>query len=237
MTTRQGHPPSSLDPLRCDKPSAPRRATAAFAALAVVASLLTLTATATSAAPQIPANTGCDATAAIAKLNVVEDRAAANMLAEALRSLAKHGDRCLLDAGNPSQNVVPPGTRRAASGAAEVYVVGGPAAIPGAWLRSTLGLDSYTRIAGGNRWETQSAVVTAIISLVTGEPVTARSAEAPSATTLPPNTGCDDGAVIAKLGVVEDRAAANMLAEALSELTIASTRCLVNAGASRLRVE
>ena len=202
-----------------------------MAALAVFASLLTLTAASAAAAPPLPANTGCETAAVVAKLGVVEDRAAANMLAEALRSLTKGGERCLLDAGDPSENRVPAAaTRREATGASEIYVVGGPAAISDAWLRSTLGVSSWVRIAGSNRWETQRAVAEAIISLEGGESVSPYMASASSPPTLPPNTGCDSGAVIVKLGVVEDRAAANMLAEALSSLTIASTRCLVDVG-------
>ena len=224
-------PPSELDQLRRDRPRAPRRAAAAVVALAVLASLLTLTATPAAAAPPLPANTGCGATAVVAKLGVVEDRAAANMLAEALRSLVKGSDRCLLDAGLPTSNQVPAVTLREASGASQVYVVGGPAAIPDSYLTSTLDIDSYVRIAGGNRWETQSAVASAIVKLASGEPPEYHDAAAPSEPTLPPNLDCADRVVVGKLGVVEDRAAANMLAEAFRELSSSGqSRCLVDAG-------
>lgn len=207
-----------------------RGALAALSALVVCASLLTLTATPAAGVPPLPPNTSCEATAVIAKLSVAEDRAAASMLAEALRNLAKNGDRCLLDAGDHTSGNAPAATRREAARAIEVYVVGGPGAIPDAWLQSALGVDAWVRIGGANRWATQTSVVEAIIRLEGGEPVEAYVTAAPSVPMLPPNTGCDDVAVMAKLGMVEDRAAANMLATALSALTIAGTRCLIDVG-------
>ncbi|WP_420622462.1 hypothetical protein [Candidatus Poriferisodalis sp.] len=183
------------------------------------------------AVPSLPPNTGCDGDAVVAKLSVIEDRAAANMLAETVRSLTRSG-RCLLDAGDPSTGHVPAGTRQQASGADRVYVVGGPGAIPDAWLTGTLGVNSSTRIAGGNRWETQAEVANAIIRLTLGQPLEPYSGSQASSPTLPPNTDCTQHTVLVKLNVVEDRAAANMLAEALDVLqTIsASARCLVDVG-------
>ncbi len=152
------------------------------------------------------------------------------MLAEALRGISGAG-RCLLDAGDPASGHPPATTQREAARATDVYVVGGPAAISDTWLRSRLGVNTWTRVAGGNRWETQSAVAAAIISLANGQQVSAYDGAASSTPTLPPNTGCQDGAVIAKLGVIEDRAAANMLAEALNALSVLGrSRCLVDAG-------
>ena len=201
-----------------------------------VAAVLTaaiLAATASSAAgalvPIPPANTDCRGDAVITKLSVVEDRAAANMLAEATRAISGSG-RCLLDAGDPATNRVPSGTRRDAAMANRVFVVGGPAAIPDSWLSGTLGVSDAIRLGGGNRWATQAAVALAIIDLTQGRPVVEYTGEASSAAVRPPNTDCTTGAVIAKLGVVEDTAAGNMLAETLSQLSAFISRCLVDAG-------
>ena len=184
--------------------------------------------------PSLPPNTGCDGDAVIAKLSVIEDRAAANMLAETIRSLSRSG-RCLLDAGDPSNGQVPAGTRQQASNASRVYVVGGPGAIPDAWLTQRLGVASSTRIAGGNRWETQAEVANAIIRLTLGQPLQPYGGSQASSPLLPPNTDCTQHAVLVKLNVVEDRAAANMLAEALDNLQTISTsaRCLVDVGDPR----
>lgn len=179
--------------------------------------------------PQPPPNGNCEGAAVVVKLDVVEDRAAANMLAEAGMALGL-GQRCLVDAGDPENGRVPSESRNELKDADRVFVVGGPAAIPDSWLRSRLGVSSFTRVAGGNRWETQSAVVEAIISLTRGEPVTAYRNQPGSSPDLPPNTGCTN-AVLVKLSVVEDRAAANMLAETFNHLSAGGDdRCLVDVG-------
>ena len=192
--------------------------------------MLITTASAAWAVPDLPANTDCSANAVLAKLGVVEDRAAANMLAEAIRGPST-GGRCLLDVGDADPGAANAATRRGAAGAQRVFVVGGPAAVPDSWLRSTLGISDYVRIAGGNRWDTQAAVAAAIIAIATGKEVRQYDGAPPSAPQLPPNASCEEAAVIVKLGVVEDRAAANMLAEALRALSILGTsRCLIDAG-------
>lgn len=202
------------------------------AALLVVASLVALFGLPSAAGaqvPQPPPNGNCEGTAVVVKLGVVEDRAAANMLVEAAASLGL-GQRCLVDAGDPRTGRVPSESRNELSDADQVYVVGGPAAIPDSWLRSQLGVSSFTRIAGGNRWETQAAVAEAIISLARGEPATASQGQPGSSPDLPPNTGCTN-AVLVKLNVVEDRAAANMLAETFNHLSAdGDDRCLVDVG-------
>ena len=181
--------------------------------------------------PSLPPNTGCDGDAVIAKLSVIEDRAAANMLAETVRSLSRSG-RCLLDAGDPSNGQVPAGTRQQVARASRVYVVGGPAAIPDTWLRQTLGVTNATRIAGGNHWETQAEVANAIIQLTLGQPLQPYRGQPSSSSALPPNTNCTQHSVLVKLKVIEDRAAANMLAEALDVLQTVSpsARCLIDVG-------
>ena len=182
------------------------------------------------AVPGLPANTGCTEVAVLAKLGVIEDRAAANVLAEALSGLSG-GGRCLLDVGAPSTGEIPAASRREVQRAGEVFVVGGPGAIPDSWLRSGFGLANYVRIAGGNRWETQAAVAAAIISVATGQEIGQYVSSTGSAPVLPPNTDCGGTSVVAKLGVVEDRAAANMLAEALTYLsTFGLSRCLIGVG-------
>ena len=176
-----------------------------------------------------PPNTECSSDAVIAKLTVVEDRAAANMLAEALRHF--NGERCLLDAGDPASGADVPATRAAVSEASRVFVVGGPAAIPDAWLLGTLGVSESIRIAGATRWDTQAAVARAIIALELDEPVATYGNEQASSPTLPPNDDCSGAAVVANLSVVEDRAAANMLAEALDAIHPDRLgRCLLDAG-------
>lgn len=179
--------------------------------------------------PTPPPNGNCDGAAVVAKLSVVEDRAAANMLAEAAVILGL-GERCFVDVGDPGAGRVPSGSRGELAGASRVFVVGGPAAIPHSWLTSRLGVNEYERIAGGNRWDTQSAVAAAIVSLARGEPVVEYSGQPASSPTLPPNTGCSN-AVVVKLNVVEDRAAANMLAETFNHLSPdGHDRCLVDVG-------
>ena len=207
----------------------------AVGAVFVLASIFAVAAFPQAAAaqvPQPPRNGDCAGTAVLAKLSIVEDRAAANMLAEAVTILGL-GQRCLVDAGGPTSGRVPPGSRNELSNADRVFVVGGPAAIPHDWLTSTLGVSNYTRIAGGNRWDTQSAVVSAIFSLARGAPVVAFAGQPSSTPDLPPNTGCTN-AVAVKLNVIEDTAAANMLAEAFDKLSDGGDdRCLVDVGDPR----
>lgn len=179
--------------------------------------------------PQPPPNGNCEGVAVVVKLGVVEDRAAANMLAEAAAALGL-GERCLVDAGDPRAGSVTSGSRSELSSADRVFVVGGPAAIPDSWLSSQLGVSGFTRIAGGNRWETQSAVAAAIINLARGEPVTAYSGQPASSPDLPVNTGCTN-AVLVNQNVEEDTAAANMLAETFSYLSAdGNDRCLIDVG-------
>ncbi|WP_419552120.1 fibronectin type III domain-containing protein [Candidatus Poriferisodalis sp.] len=205
------------------------RAVGAMFVLAAVFAVAAFPQAAAAQVPQPPLNGDCAGTAVLAKLSVVEDRAAANMLAAAVTILGL-GQRCLVDAGDPTSGRVPPGSRNELSKADRVFVVGGPAAIPHDWLTSTLGVSNYTRIAGGNRWDTQSAAVSAIFSLVRGAPVVAYAGQPSSTPQLPPNTGCAI-AVAVKLSVVEDRAAANMLAEAFNNLSAnGDGRCLVDVG-------
>ena len=209
-----------------------RRAVFAMFILASVFAVAAFPHAAGAQVPQPPPNGNCEGTAVVAKLGVVEDRAAANMLAEAADILG-FGERCLVDAGEPTSGRVPSGSRNELSNAVRVFVVGGPAAIPHDWLTSTLGVTNYTRIAGGNRWDTQSAVVSAIISLSRGAPVIAYAGQPSSTPDLPPNTGCTN-AVAVKLNVVEDTAAANMLAEAFNKLSDGGDdRCLVDVGDPR----
>ena len=202
----------------------------ACVASAISAVMIVAAAPAAWAAPDLPANSGCSANAVLVKLGVVEDRAAANMLAEALRGLSISG-RCLLDVEDAVPGVASAATRRGVESARHVYVVGGPAAIPDSWLRSTLGISDYVRVAGGNRWDTQAAVAAAIIAVATDAEVRGYDGAPSSSPVLPPNTSCDEAAVIVKLGVVEDRAAANMLVETLRALSILGlSRCLIDAG-------
>ena len=205
---------------------------ASWAAAAVLVAALALP---VGAVPGLPANTGCDGLAVVAKLGVVEDRAAANMLAEALDSLTRSG-RCLLDAGEALRDRIPEETRARAAYINHVYVVGGPAAISDAWVSQIFDAARLTRIAGGNRWETQAEVAQAIVSLTFGEPIQGYRGQSGSSAQLPPNSNCTQHAVLAKLTVVEDRAAANMLAEALDVLqtTSPSARCLIDVGDPRL---
>ncbi len=191
---------------------------------------------------ELPSNTDCRGAAVIAKTTVVEDAAAANMLAEALRVLSPGGaQRCLLDAGlppgrgRPPNEAVPPDAvyRSSAGLATTVYVVGGPAAIPNSWLSEQLGVTGFTRVAGADRWQTQQSVAAAMLALAVGRPVQAYDPESVAAATrgLPPNGDCWGTAVLAKLAIAEERAAANMLAAALTAISgDPDSRCLVDVG-------
>ena len=209
-----------------------RIARAALTALACAATVAVPTGAA-GAVPTPPGNTDCSGAAVLVKLSVVEDRAAANMLAVAFTALSDSSTaRCLVDAGDPAGGREPSSAAIAdVRDAARVYVVGGPAAIPAAWLGDHFGLSSFERVAGATRWGTQAQVAAAIVNLAQGRAVAAYDATVPAPSHLPANTDCAGDAVTAKLSVVEDRAAANMLAEALTALAgDAGTRCLVDAG-------
>ena len=205
----------------------------AVAMLAVVCLLVGVLPAGVGAVPVPPANSGCSGAAVLVKLSVVEDRAAANMLAVALESLSGSGSaRCLVDVGDPAAGRAPSAVAVAEAGeAGRVFVVGGPAAVPAAWLSGHFGLSDYDRVAGATRWGTQAHVADTIVRLAQQRRVQAYDASVPSPSTLPANTGCSGDAVAAKLSVVEDRAAANMLAEALVALGgAAGRRCLVDVG-------
>ena len=112
---------------------------AAVVVLAGVLSGLLFPVAAGAHVPSPPANSGCERAAVVAKLSVVEDRAAANMLAEAILTLDL-GGRCLVDVGNPATGLPPSSdAREAVAAASSVYVVGGPAAIPAEWIRDQFG--------------------------------------------------------------------------------------------------
>ncbi len=191
---------------------------------------------------ELPPNTDCRGAAVIAKTTVVEDAAAANMLAEALRALSRGGtQRCLLDAGlppgrgRPQHEAVPPdAVYRSSAGVAEtVYVVGGPAAIPDSWLSEQLGVTGFIRVAGADRWQTQQSVAAAMLALAAGSSVQPYDPASVAAATraLPPNGDCYGTAVLAKLTIAEERAAANMLAAALTAISgDPDSRCLVDVG-------
>ena len=178
---------------------------------------------------ELPANTDCRGVAVIAKLTVVEDTAAANMLAEALRALSPGGkQRCLLDAGSPSA-----AARSSAGLATTVYVVGGPSAIPDSRLRDQFGVTTFVRVAGADRWQTQENVAAAILALANGNAVQPYDPASVAAATLglPANGDCHATAVLAKLTIPEERAAANMLAVALTAISgNLDNRCLVDVG-------
>ncbi len=94
--------------------------------------------------PRLPANTGCDEFVVLVKASVTEDRAAANMLAEALR--IRSGDRCLLDAYD---SVAVNEQIDSAAVSAErqvVFVVGGSAAISDETIMN-LGIDRVIRVS------------------------------------------------------------------------------------------
>ena len=190
---------------------------------------------------ELPANTDCRGAAVIAKTTVVEDAAAANMLAEALNVLSGGARRCLLDAGlppdrrRPSVRAVPPNAvhRSSAGLASTVYVVGGPSAVPDAWLADEFGVNRFVRVAGADRWQTQESVAAAILALANGAAVRPYDPASVAAATLalPPNSGCHGTAVLAKLTIAEERAAANMLAAALTAISgDPNSRCLVDVG-------
>ena len=225
-----------------------RRVAASVVVLAVAASVLLAVPPSASAQSadglevELPPNTDCRGAAVIAKTTVVEDAAAANMLAEALRVLSPGGaQRCLLDAGlppgrgRPPNEAVPPDAvyRSSAGLATTVYVVGGPAAIPNSWLSEQLGVTGFTRVAGADRWQTQQSVAAAMLALAAGSPVQAYDPASVAAATrdLPPNGDCYGTAVLAKLTIAEERAAANMLAAALTAISgDPDSRCLVDVG-------
>ena len=192
---------------------------------------------------ELPSNTDCRGAAVIAKTTVVEDAAAANMLAEALRALSPGGaQRCLLDAGlppgrgrPPNEGVPPDAVYRSSAGLAEtVYVVGGPDAIPDWWLAEQFGVSEtgFTRVAGADRWQTQQSVAAAMLALARDKAVQPyRESVAAATRALPPNGDCWGTAVLAKLTVAEERAAANMLAAALTAISgDPNSRCLVDVG-------
>lgn len=188
----------------------------------------------------LPPNSDCRGAAVIAKASVVEDAAAANMLAEALREVSPRGDqRCLLDAGVPpdpkdsSRPPQPPSdTHRSSAGLARtLYVVGGPAALPDEWLTEQFGVTEFTRVAGADRWQTQENVAAAIVALANGQTVRSYSPAGDRPRGFPPNGDCFATAVLAKLSVAEERAAANMLAVALTAISGNSeSRCLIDVG-------
>ena len=178
---------------------------------------------------ELPANTDCRGVAVIAKTTVVEDAAAANMLAEALRALSPGGkQRCLLDAGSQSA-----AARSSARLANTVYVVGGPSAIPDSRLQDQFGVTTFVRVAGADRWQTQENVAAAILALANGNAVKHYDPASVTAATLdlPANGDCHATAVLAKLTIPEERAAANMLAVALTAISgNLDNRCLVDVG-------
>ena len=207
--------------------------------LVLLASLLALVPAAAGAQQQgglevdLPPNTDCRGAAVISKATVTEDAAAANMLAEALRVLSPGGaQRCLLDAGLPSQGRAPDPVFRSSAGlASKVYVVGGPAAIPDEWLEERFGVTSFVRVAGVDRWRTQENVAAAIIALANERSVVAWDPSASAERGFAPNGSCSGTAVLAKTSVREELAAANMLAVTLTAISgDPDSRCLIDAG-------
>lgn len=198
------------------------RHTLALLAVASLVALVWLPRAAGAQVSQPPPNECSHArTGVVVKLSQTEDRAAANMLAEALR--ANGEARCLVDAFVSN-------ARSTVAGLRTVYVVGGSRAISDPHMRNTLGRSSYTRIWGHDRWQTQSEVAEAILTIADGG--------IPRATTmsLRPTTytnDCQNTAVLVKLEQREDRAAANMLAEAIR--IDGDGRCLVGAFSSSAR--
>ena len=205
----------------------------------LLASLLALVPAAAGAQQQsgsgvvLPLNSDCRGAAVIAKAKVTEDAAAANMLAEALRVLSpKEDQRCMLDAGLPSEGRAPDReVRRSAGVARKVYVVGGPAAIPDEWLEEHFGVTEFIRVAGVDRWRTQENVAAAIVALANGRQVVNWDPSAPAERGFAPNGSCYGTAVLAKTNVHADWAAANMLAVALTAISgDPDSRCLISAG-------
>lgn len=103
--------------------------------------------------PSLPPNTDCTQYAVVAKLAVTEDRAAANMLAEAIDH--NYGSRCLLNAFADQLPSLQQST---------VFVVGGPAAVSDSVL-ARHGVTSAARIWGADRWATQAKVAQAVFAL------------------------------------------------------------------------
>lgn len=136
-----------------------------ISALAALAALL-LAATPLAAhepsVPKLPSNTDCEQFAVLVKASVTEDRAAANMLAEALR--LRSGDRCLLDVADGVVVGMQIDSGEVTAGRQVVFVVGGPAAIS-AELLMALGIDRAVRVSGADRWATQRAVVQIVWNL------------------------------------------------------------------------
>ena len=152
------------------------------------------------------------------------------MLAEAAVALGL-GERCLIDAGDPATGRVPSRSRVDLADATQVFVVGGPAALPDTWLLDRLSLSAFTRVAGADRWATQANVAAAIVALARGEAVQPYDPSEDTPLGIPANGDCAGTAVLAKLSVREDRAAANMLTEAYATTGANSTgRCLIDAG-------
>ena len=150
------------------------------------------------------------------------------MLAKAIERIGL-GDRCLIDAGDPHADYLPIGSRRLAMGVSLLWVVGGSAAIPPEWMDLLRGDAPYGGFSGEDRWATQAAVAAAIVGFARNphaDPDTRDAARDAQRF----NLDCSQGAVLAKLHVVEDRAAANMLAEALRALSPNDAKCLVDAG-------
>lgn len=136
-----------------------------ISALAAIAALL-LAATPLAAhepsVPKLPSNTDCEQFAVLVKASVTEDRAAANMLAEALR--LRSGDRCLLDVADGVAVGMQIDSGEVTAGRQVVFVVGGSAAIS-AELLMALGIDRAVRVSGADRWATQRAVVQIVWNL------------------------------------------------------------------------
>ncbi|WP_428121658.1 fibronectin type III domain-containing protein [Candidatus Poriferisodalis sp.] len=147
-----------------------RWATQAAVASAIIGLAQDPTSDPTPRSVESPLNTDCSGSAVLAKLGIAEDRAAANMLAEALRWLATDNAKCLLDAGDPDAGG--PLSQQAKDDyddAAVHFVVGGIAALPESWLDVHFGRRDFERLAGLDRWATQSAVAVQIIELAQGE--------------------------------------------------------------------
>ncbi len=134
----------------------------AFAAVAALLLAETPLAAHEPSVPKLPNNTGCEQFAVLVKASVTEDRAAANMLAEALR--LRSGDRCLLDVADGVAVGMQIDSAEVTAGRQVVFVVGGPAAIS-AELLMALGIDRAVRVSGADRWATQRAVVQIVWNL------------------------------------------------------------------------
>lgn len=156
----------SMHPLRSGRPQLPRNRLRFGIGVFVASAALLLVPTPVAAheprVPKLPSNTGCQEFAVLVKASVTEDRAAANMLAEALR--LRSGDRCLVDVadGVAVGKQIDSGAVKA--GRQVVFVVGGPAAISDELL-VLLDIDRVARVSGADRWATQRAVVQIIWNL------------------------------------------------------------------------